>query len=295
MKNSETSSKSGHLSKGFSVVIPVKDEVDLLFHNLNSLFKLNPNEIIICTDNPTPRNIISLVKFLSNIFERIRIIPVSKNEKYLYHQAWVRRCGFLAAKNDIILTADADLLLNRNVLKGFELIGKNNVGMVTFEKLRLSEKSLVSRVRLFTITLKRWLHLLLFRHVRKATILSGFTGLYWLYRPYWKDTEGDSIESLPVPLGKEDEKVKEIVHNTGEDVHLRNQMVKKHTVVYTARIGAKVMSDERPHEKVRQVIRGRSYYLTGKSMFSVLVHSIFFIEPLCFKTYLVERTNNPNP
>lgn len=289
----------------WSVVVPVKNETDKLYHNLISLCKLNPSEIIICTDEPAPRSIVKLVDIISHRFElgeKIHVLPVARNDDYLYHQARVRRCGFLKAKNDIILTADVDLIVNKNVLKGLELIGKNKVGIATFAKLRLSDKSLTSYGRLFTTTLMRWLHYLLFRHIREGKLLSGFTGLYWLYRPYWKDTEGNSIKSLPVPLGKEKKTSKNIVHNTGEDVHLRNQMIKKFKSVFIARIGAKVISDERPHEEVRQIIHGKSSAQLEKSIFGVLVHSLFYIEPLYFKTYLAERkriqaerTNNPNP
>ena len=293
------------MSQRFSIVVPVKDEVDFLFPNLISLCKLNPSEIIVCTDAPTPKNIAYLLKIFSHKFDKgkiIRVLPVSRNKEYLFHHAWVRRCGFRAAKNDIILTSDVDLVVSKIVLKGFRLIGKNNVGMVTFAKLRVTERSLSSFARLITITLMRLLHISLFRHVYEGKILSGFTGLYWLYRPYWIDTKGESIKSLPSPTFKVLPPLKEVIHTLGEDDHLKNQMIKKHKVVYIARIGATVQSDERPHEKVRQIMNGRFDARKGRSMFGVLVHALFYIEPSYFRTYLAEkkriqamRQNNPSP
>ena len=82
--------------RNFSVVVPVKDEVDKLTHNLISLNKLNPSEIIICTDDPTPRKVLRLIEKMSprlEIGKRIRVMPVSRNKKYLY-----LKCFYLISK-----------------------------------------------------------------------------------------------------------------------------------------------------------------------------------------------------
>ena len=124
----------------FSIVIPIKNEIDLLPYTLPSYYELKPYEIIFCVDYPVdPRlkkNIIEISRFYDDI--QTRILEVKKNPDFRFHQAWVRRSGFREAKCDIILTADIDTILDSKIRNYLNLIN-DKVKLITQTGNKLRE------------------------------------------------------------------------------------------------------------------------------------------------------------
>ena len=71
---------------------------------------------------------IDLVSQLESLYDKsrqitrdasqLKILEVEKKNDYSFQQAWVRMKGFLEARNDVILTGDIDLYINRCVSEG---------------------------------------------------------------------------------------------------------------------------------------------------------------------------------
>jgi hypothetical protein len=73
----------------FSIVVPVKDEVDLIPTTLPSYYAVNPSEVIICTDKPTPRKVRRVVQKVAvacDALDITRIVEVERDPEWNFHQ-----------------------------------------------------------------------------------------------------------------------------------------------------------------------------------------------------------------
>jgi hypothetical protein len=76
----------------FSIVVPVKDEVDLIPTTLPSYYAVNPREVIVCTNKPTPkevRQVIQNVAVACDALDITRIVEVERDPEWNFHQAHV--------------------------------------------------------------------------------------------------------------------------------------------------------------------------------------------------------------
>ena len=283
------------MNNNFTITVPIKDEVQRLKKTLPTLYALNPGEVIVCTDKPSPKNIVKAVAKLSkehNMEEKTKILEVERNPEYSYHQAWVRRSGFRAAKYDIILNTDIDIYLNKNVLKAIKLAGKNEVGMVTLEKFR-NPYNFLMLFRTWGMFFLILLYTVVFRFLSRSSSglnFSLFSGLYALYRPYWLDAEKEEeLKVMTPPYYKEVRKLKPGELPLGEDVFLRDQMIKKYKVLTLGNIGGTVMDREFWIKPEMQFIRGRLGVQERKSFFGAIAHMILHAEPSYLKGYIFEK------
>lgn len=272
------------MRKKFSVVLPVRNtELDLLKRNLSSWCKLDPDEMIICLDKPADKSCVDVAtRMASEHNVNLRILEIEKNSDYVMHQAWVRRKGFLEAENDIILTGDIDLYVYPTCLKAIELVGENNVGLVSLSKLRNTHN--------FSGWLRNKLFNLAVWYAKKVGYtMAGqayFTGLYCIYRPYWLDSEDEkSIKSMPHPY------YAPITMDSwggyrGEDTHLRDFMIKKHKCLYLPDIGAEDLRPGLEERKEIQTRMGLQFAYEGRSPGRVLMHSIIHLRPYVFLAYV---------
>jgi hypothetical protein len=239
----------------FSLVCPIYKEADLIPITLPSFYSVNPDEVILCFDNPPDNGTLDISRKVSARYSiPTRFLFVDRNAEYKYHQAWVRRKGFLEAKYDRILTADIDLVINENVLKAVRLVGKDNIGLVSCSK-RYPPKSIF----------KLWNNV--GHDLLELARRSYFTGLYAIWRPYWLDSEDDGIKKIYNP--------KEIAISPdtiiGEDTYLRDCMRKKHRVIYLNDVGAFDLTYRLNDKPKMQFDLGRVYAREGLSNFRVLV------------------------
>ena len=279
----------------WSLVCPVKDEVDLLAKTFPSFYAVNPSEVIFCFDNPPHKEAYEIAKKIADKHKNIptKFLFVDRNPEFAFHQAWVRRKGFLEAKFDKILTTDIDLVINKNVLKAVKIVGENTIGLASCQKFSYP-KSLVGFWRIMGQTfLKKLVYPLWHRHREEGLQMTTFTGLYALYRPYWLDSEDDGIKRLENPktvLRKGGEPVVGYKVCLGEDTYLRNCMEKKHKVAYLSDIGAVIVTEQelKYHPHV-QFERGRYYFERGRSFLGAIVTMVMHFQPHYLKGYLYER------
>ena len=162
----------------YSVVLPLRDAPhDRIFatKSIPSIIKLQPDELVIGVDAPMSE---SFSKFIHELcekesFENLKIVQVDNNiQKWNFALAHVMWQCCKEAKNDKILITDVDVVLKPAVLKGYELVGKDNNGFVCLAH---------------QIVIKNPLHIIkhLVIRIRLRIVPPGLTGLFWVYRPYF--------------------------------------------------------------------------------------------------------------
>ncbi len=266
----------------FSIVIPVKDEVDLLMKTLPSYYAVNPSEVLICTDKPAlevVKTAINRVATSLNAENITKIIEVDRDSEWRFHQAHVRREGFHKAKYDRILTGDIDLAINDNILKALKLIGKGDVGLVSLSKLRYP-RNLKDVWALFATT---FLRNVVHRMLNLINVTTTFSGLYALWKPYWLDSEPeDEIKRMVNPkqiYRGEKPNLVGATAITGEDIFLRDCMLRKYKCLYLRDIGAidlGVAIEDLPYI---QYMKGQSFALRGRSLPVSLGRAILRAQP----------------
>ncbi len=275
MKNSES---NNHLS--FSIVLPVKSEYQLLHSCLKSCYSVNPDEVIVCLDDPPHEKTLKEIQQISNNLgwsHKTRVITVPKNPEFHFHQAWVRREGFRKAKHDRILTVDVDLVINKNVLKALYLVGKDNVGFVSCLTTHTTRGAL-----------GLWRHIA-FKIANKIHSPS-YTGLYGLWRPYWLDSEDDGIKLL-----EDARKASGGMTLIGEDTYLHNCMQVKHKCIHLSDYGGDCMRNDCNDLSHVQFEIGR-HYAKKYNVLKVMLRAILFARPHILRGYLYQkRTNAPLP
>jgi len=279
----------------FSIVCPIKDEVDLIPVTLPSFYSVNPSEVILCLDKPAPKKVTKMIKKVAkacNAEDKTRIIEVERRPDYRFHQAWVRRKGFLEAENDIILTTDIHLIINRNVLKAVKLVGKNNIGLVSLSKFEYPN-SIISFLRMMSRGILKIIHKII-----KMGTVTGFTGLYCIYRPYWLDSEPEEgIKNLVNPKQKlrmgirisKDFEVYRDIFPAGEDTYLRDCMEKKHRVIYLPDTGATVLTNPLESHPDIQYCKGIYFAFRGRKPLVSIGRALIRFEPYYLCGYLYGR------
>jgi len=267
----------------FSIVVPAREsDFPHIQNNFISYLSVGAEELILCIDDDSSNEFIENV---NNLYEKLKkkhdnisslkILKIERRPDYQFHQAWVRRKGFLTAKNDVILTGDIDLYINKCVLNAINIVGKNNVGLTSLQKFPFQ-----SNLRATFLTIWRLMYQMLIR----ATYRDVFTGLYALYRPYWLDTEDEKIKNL------QNAKYAGLKGSMlGEDTYLRDCMKKKHKCEYLRCIGA-VDYGIALHDNPRmQIALGRYYFQQGKSLLHALWAGFLYAHPEAIVGYLYEK------
>jgi len=276
----------------FSIVTPIKDEKHLIPRTLPSYYEVNPSEVILCLDKPAPKHIVDIIRKVAKAHKAesiTRIVEVERNPEYTFHQAWVRRKGFLQAKYDRILTTDIDLVINKKVLKAVEMVGADNVALVSCCKFR-TPNSLTDLWRCFGRQILRLIYLVVGRYTKKGLRMTLFSGLYALYKPYWLETdELNAVKDLVNPKQTvRGEKVKAEGVCLGEDTFLRNCLEKQYRVVYLKDVGSKCLSDllhDHPHV---QFELGRYNSVIGRSFLGAIIHTVLHAHKYYLRGYLSE-------
>jgi len=271
----------------FSVVIPVKNEIDLIPKTLPSYIALRPEELIIGVDKPTPKGLIEGIERVSCRYKAegiTRVIQVPRGG-WGDHQTKVRRTCFLEAKNDRILTGDVDLIVNRNCHKALRLVGKDDIGMVSCSKFRIPH-DLLSVYRLFGSSfLMLYVHRIA-KFGGKSIAATSFTGLYALWRPFWLDAEPMEVARMFMKLKaklRNKEKVSlEDFYGSGDDTHLRDCMEKKYKVVALPDVGAFVLTDPWEDRPMIQYSKGIYFAMRGRGYLPSLVRTFLRAQPYYF-------------
>lgn len=251
-------------------------------NNLHTYLSVGGEEVILCVDDDSSDQFINNVNGLYHDIKKeklhispLKILKVEKRQDYSFHQAWVRRKGFLECKNDVILTGDIDLYINSCVLKAVNIVGKDNIGLASVRKFPLQ-----SDLKSSASTIWR----LLTRMFLRTTYYAAFTGLYAFYRPYWLETEDEKIKSL------QNVKYAGIKGSVlGEDTYLRDCMERKFKCIYLRCVGA-IDFGIALHDIERvQFAFGRYYFHQGKTLWEVLAAAFLYYHPDNLAGFLYER------
>lgn len=164
----------------WSLVIPIRDEVELFKQTFPNCVALNPSEILLCLNEKYPSEIeLFANKLCKNI--PLRIVTIRDPDGWRFPQAHARVEGFKIAKYERILNIDVDNILYPSILKCLDFLGYNDVGLVTFRK-DMSRHSFVSVLRGELQSLNHKFTTQYKHRISKPTM-----GAYWIYRPYYLD------------------------------------------------------------------------------------------------------------
>ncbi len=252
------------MTRPFSITLLVKDEVDFLKKSLPACQALLPDETIVCTNKPSYNEIRKVVQKTS-----AKLLEVKSNPEWKWHQAWVRRVGFLSAQHDTILTVDVDLIVNGNCLKAVDLVGRNGTALVSMSKFyRITSPASLWRNTAY--------------HLIRQFYHGRFSGLYALWRPAW-------LESEDLERAKELKNPKLFAsQGLGEDTFLQGCIAKKYKVLSLRDIGAICTTSQQEDDWGYQfeLGRGRAH---KEGPLKTLVHSITYLRPNVFNGFVHER------
>ena len=266
----------------FSLVCPVYKEGNMIAKPLQSFYSVHPSEVILCFDDPLPcKETYMLCRKISRQHNHTptKFVMVKRNSEYNYHQAWVRRSGFMEAENDRILTADADLIVNSNVLKAVEKVGKENIGLVS-----CSIRYPLNGIR------KVWL--MITQRIVNLVYPIRFTGLYAVWRQYWLDSEDEGIKNLRSPKKHYEANNSEVVF--GEDVYLRDCLIKKHRAIYLRDVGAVCLTQDAADKPYVQFQSGRYFASKHYNILQMLAKSILYLRFHVILGWLYEKRKLKN-
>lgn len=275
----------------FSVVIPIAErDIRYLPITLPSWLSLKSDDILLCVDKPCSPRLRTAIERISKLCgKQTRIIEVERSNEWRFHQAHVRREGFHKARYDVILTGDIDLVVNKNVYKAINLVGKDKIGLVSLAKFHYP-RNLSDYWREFvTLFSRKILH----GFTDKIMATTTFTGLYSFYRPFWLDTEKEEdVKRLVNP--KQFYRGEKVDFSgasaiTGEDTFLRDNMIKKYRCVYLRDIGAVdlgVPSESLPYI---QFMIGRYFARRKRSTLVSLGRAFLRMQPYYLKGFLMEK------
>ncbi len=157
------------------------------------------------------------------------------------------------------------------MLKAVELVGKNNLGLVSCSKRYP-----------YTGMKKIWRNIA--QEIVRMIYPGRFTGLYAIWRPYWLDSEDEGIKKLQNPKQGNLGDVR-----TGEDTYLRDCMIKKHRVIYHRDVGAKVLTTNIADLPRIQFERGRYFASQGYGFMRILLKAFLYFQFHVLLGWLYEK------
>lgn len=210
----------------WTCIVAVRDtdeEYDFLLKSLPSAFKLEPTEIIVGIDRingQVSERVVSRVKELQQKYdyENLRILDIEKTSDWRFQLAKIMWNAYSVAQYNKILSFDVDSILTSNVLKGLNQIGKDDVAVLSFTK-RLKVSNISELIRY------------IFYRIRVKTSDYVFSGIYWIWRPYFFDIVDQS-------------KYRQI--RNGIDTFLTEECIKqgKYKIITRKEIGVKALTPQ---------------------------------------------------
>lgn len=238
------------------MVIPIHNEEANLVYSLPSVLKLNPAETILifdrCTDNSV--GVAEAIVDRFNVGAKVKHFFIRYRCDWANRVAFVRRKGFLAASNNIVLSTDADIILDPQTRWGARMFRNRCVALV---KLGCCDYPLNIHGLLASFAAK-W-------HTR-------FFGPYFFRRDLWLETEDqDMVKTVEM----------------GEEAHLWLSLLK----TYKARFLPTKTLHLRPREMHdRNFLKGRYYWRVVKqNVLVTLLTAYVMLRPSLMAGYIYER------
>lgn len=248
----------------FSVVMPVHNEERLLPYSLPSVYQLNPDELVLIFDRCEDKSLQVAIRIakLFNFTSKTKFINLNEaSPDWKFRTAFVRRRGYKIAKNNIILNTDADNLLDEKIRKYLNLVGKSNIGMISFSRKQYPPTFQHFVAKLISILPKNI-------GFRKA----GFSGLYAFSKKAWQDTEKEASAKNVIKA---------------EDTHLHLSMLQKYDYRFVKTNTIHLRPREEP---TTHYLRGIMYWkLKRNPLWKAVLHSIIYFRPFMLVGYLHAR------
>jgi glycosyltransferase involved in cell wall biosynthesis len=247
----------------FTVVMPIHNDEDMLRYSLPSIYRLQPDEIILLLDRCTDESYETAVKIAKyyDYEQRTRFVKIhTRRGEWKFQVAYLRRYGFKLAKNAIILNTDADMILDEKILDYLSLIGKNNVGIILFG------------FKIYPLTLRSFIGSLV---SLLAPIGFGFGNTYAFLKRAWMESE-------------DQEAVKKI-HRI-EDTFLYSSIAKNFEILFikTNTVNLRFRESKKVHFS-KGVNRWKQERV---SLLHALIHSFIYLRPFVLLGYLKARFHN---
>jgi glycosyltransferase involved in cell wall biosynthesis len=240
----------------FSVVIPIYNEKNMLMYSLPSIYKLNPNEILILLDRCSDgsHKVALEIAFKFNAISKTRFIRLDEYLGYSHRICGVRRFGYNLARNDIIINTDADVMLDSEIKKYINYINKKNK-VVSFGYIDSPLNIQCFLRRLF------------------ALFVPIYSGVFAFSKNAWLETE--------------DETEARLIHDS-EDSFLIKNIRSKYNVKYFNTKSLHLRPSENRENDYR---RGVNYWkiVKERSVLKMFLHSLLVLRPSVFVGYLHAR------
>ncbi len=243
----------------FTVVIPIRNEEKNLVYSLPSVYKLNPDEVILLFDRCTD-NSLRISKRISKdmgSLQKTKSYEMNKpSPEWRSRIAFLRNYGYKLAKNDIILTTDADMIIDSSIRGYLNKIGQDGVALISLGFLD------------YPYTFQTFSR----RIISSISPFTGFAGFYAFSKEAWLETEDlESVRHIP----------------SAEDTHLRMSILKKYKGIHKNTNSIHI----RPNESIAShYLRGILYWqIVHDPMWKMLLHSSFMLRPATMAGYIHAR------
>ena len=237
----------------FTIVCPIHNEEKMLYLTINSIYNIEPNEVIFqldrCVDNSEKIINIKAKKHVAKTL--IFKYDEHSGSDWNFRSAFLRRDAYKKASNDIILNTSADINLDFNIKEYIKLIPKK-YSLISFGYLE------------HPWNIQQFLRII----ISESSPLHGFAGLLAISKTAWLKTE--DLEDLKK------------IHR-GEDTHLHLAIKSKFP---TTHINTKSIH-LRPNEtKKDHYYRGVAmWHQLRRSYFTAFLHSLIMLRPAVFTGY----------
>ena len=239
----------------FTIIVAIRDtdeEYEYMMESLQSALALNPEEIINGLDEPVSSRILKRIEHIKNLYDNdtpVRTVVVKKTRDWNFHLAHLTWEMYKASSNDKMLHFDIDTVLKKQVMLGFDQIGKNQIAIISFTK-RFRIKNLSELVRF------------LFYRLRVRMVDYVFSGTYWMFKPYFFEIS-DLTEYKNI--------------RNGIDTYITAKMYgqDKFKIITRKEIGAKMLTIANEEYDWRQFQDGIWYFANKNKLRQII--SMFFI------------------
>ena len=242
------------MAEPFSVVIPAHNEEKMLRVTLPSVYQLDPDEVILILDRPADRSEEVAREICERYDSETRIETVWKDVDWSFRVAYLRFYGFGLARNNMILSTDADFHLDNKIRNYLEEVRSERFGLISFGILDypLTYRSVISLV------------------LSKIFRYKSFAGPILFSKRAWLET-------------KSEEEAKKWVHN--DDIHIRRTISAKFPVKH---VDTKTWH-LRPQENAMSDYRGGMLYyidLRERSKMKMFLRSLVLLKPHLFAGFM---------
>ncbi|MBM3292752.1 glycosyltransferase family 2 protein [Candidatus Bathyarchaeota archaeon] len=243
----------------FTIIIPINNEERYLLYSLPSVYALKPSEVILIFDRCSDHSLVLSKRIAKEIGGEsvTKFVEVNNSSPdWASRIAFLRNYGNDLSTNEIILTTDADIVLDEKIRDQINLIGNDDIAFIS-----LSFYDYPYTIQSFTRRL-----------FSTYTPAKSYAGLYIFSKKAWKETiDTESVKKL----------------KRSEDTHLRLSIQKK----YKATFKNSNSFHLRPTEnKERHYLKGIDYWeVVHESFTKMLLHSILNLRPATMAGYLHAR------